>query len=71
VSQYPEHGFVISREEARDLGLRIDTAENHPRWSKLKSLDTIISWKERRSFLKVFDDKELEIDASEDIDDAE
>jgi hypothetical protein len=38
VKDYPAHEFIISRDEARDLGLPIEDAETHPRWASLKRI---------------------------------
>lgn len=38
VKEYPAHGYVISRDEARNLGLEIKAAEHHPRWREIKAL---------------------------------
>jgi hypothetical protein len=65
VSAYPEHGFVISRDEARRLGLVVGDAENHPRWPKLKSLNTLIYTQGKPTFLEVFEDWELDSDENQ------
>lgn len=38
VSEYPAHGFVISRSEAKSLGLPVRPSEEHPRWRDMKAL---------------------------------
>jgi hypothetical protein len=38
VKGYPEHGCIIDRKEAKVLGLPIENAEDHPRWSALYAL---------------------------------
>ena len=35
---YSEHGFVVSRGEARSLGLPINPLESHPRWPQMRKL---------------------------------
>lgn len=69
VSEYPEHGFVISRDEASELGLQVGKAEDHPRWSKLKNLNTMICWGQGGTLLKVFADGELDENEGDSIDD--
>lgn len=44
VNNYPTHGYIISRDEARELGLPIIDAEKHPRWNEIKE--------RHRNFLK-------------------
>lgn len=36
VNHYPAHGFIISMEDARELGLPIRSAEEHPHWGAIK-----------------------------------
>lgn len=36
VKDYPVHEFVISRDEAKSLGLPVEFAENHPNWNLIK-----------------------------------
>jgi hypothetical protein len=36
IEEYPAHEFVISRDEARGLGLHIGEAEQHPHWGVIK-----------------------------------
>jgi hypothetical protein len=38
VNHYPVHEFVISRTEAKQLGLPITEAERHPHWAEIKEL---------------------------------
>lgn len=33
VKEFPTHGYVIGRDEAEKLGLTVEPAERHPRWS--------------------------------------
>lgn len=37
IEAYPEHGCIIDRQEAADLGLPIANAEEHPRWIEINS----------------------------------
>jgi hypothetical protein len=67
VSEYPEHGFVISRDEASALGLQVANAEDHPRWAKFKSLNTLVSWKRKETFVRVLSDDELDKDDEDDV----
>jgi Serine dehydrogenase proteinase len=71
VSEYPEHGFVISRGEANELGLMIGEAEKHPRWMKFKSLNTIVCWKQGESFLEVVRDCDLDKENEQSGDDSD
>jgi hypothetical protein len=38
IRDYPAHGFVISRDEARGLGLPVEDIENYPRHQEVKKL---------------------------------
>ncbi len=38
VEEYPVHGYIISRDEAEELGLPISPAEMYPRWDLVKAL---------------------------------
>lgn len=38
VNEYPTHGFVISPQEARALGLLVVDARSHPRWTAIKAM---------------------------------
>ncbi len=59
VKEYPAHGYVISRGEARDLGLEIEDAELHPRWQQIKNLHRISRQRET-SFIQILSDLILE-----------
>ncbi|MGH9957727.1 MAG: SDH family Clp fold serine proteinase [Pyrinomonadaceae bacterium] len=59
VSEYPVHEFIISREEARELGLPVYYAESHPRWSSIKSLYDVPR-EEGSTLLTIIPDSEIE-----------
>lgn len=65
VSKYPEHGFVISRDEAISLGLGIKNAESHPRWLQFKELNRITYAQHRETHLEIIEDSELDKDEKE------
>lgn len=59
VTDYPAHGYVISREEARKLGLSVDEAERHPRWTFMRQLHRKFL-DDKSSFLFVVNDRDLD-----------
>jgi hypothetical protein len=38
IRTYPSHEYVISRDEARDLGLPVENIESYPRWQNVKTV---------------------------------
>lgn len=59
IEEYPEHGYVISRDEAKRLGLPVQMAEAHPRWGLVQSMHAK-AVEERRNFVFVFSDAKLD-----------
>lgn len=59
VKDYPAHEFVISRDEAKELGLPIFNADTHPRWEVMKTLYDMPR-EEGNSMFCVYTDAELE-----------
>src|SRR5262249_15952241 len=58
ISHYPAHEFVISRNEARDLGLPVEKLEAYPRKQALKTIyDDFIESEE--TDIRVLDDLAL------------
>lgn len=62
VSEYPAHGFVISRAEAETLGLPVRPADKHPRWDFIRGLHQQAEGEEK-SFVFVVHDSALDADA--------
>jgi hypothetical protein len=59
VNHYPAHEFVISRDEARSLGLPVENAETYFRWGQIKRVyDTFVEGDQ--SLIGLFADSELE-----------
>lgn len=58
VNNYPTHGYVISREEARELGLPVLDAETHPRWQEIKEIHRNFM-KQGETHLRVIEDAEF------------
>lgn len=59
ISDYPTHEFVICREEAADLKLPIESAEQHPDWPVIAQLHRQAS-QGPRNLLEVFTQKEVD-----------
>lgn len=66
VKEYPAHGYVISRDEARKLGLVVDDAETHPRWEAIRATHHLFK-KRRTSVLQVIPDSLLDRTAKEKV----
>ncbi len=62
VSEYPAHEFIISRDEARELGLPVFDADEHPQWQKIKSFYSKYL-KSKRPMVCVIDDAKLNLPA--------
>jgi len=61
IKDYPTHGFVISRTEAKQLDLPIEDAEtNYNRWQRVKSLYEF-SYQEGQTIVTVLLDSDLDI----------
>jgi hypothetical protein len=60
VKQYPSHGYVISRIEAKNLGLPIRVAENHPRWSRIKTFHKNYESSGPKSLILALNDSSLD-----------
>jgi hypothetical protein len=59
VNDYPTHGFVISRNEARALGLPVEKAESHPRWDKIQEIyEQFLEGKQ--PFIRIIRDESLD-----------
>ena len=59
VDHYPDHGYVIDREEARELGLPITYAEAHPRWNTISKIFTKL-YIDEESLCAVYPDKNFD-----------
>lgn len=60
VKDYPTHGFIISRAEAKSLGLPVKCAvQDYSRWQHVKALYAI-SYEKVRTIVDVFLDSELD-----------
>jgi hypothetical protein len=57
VQDYPAHEFIISRDEAKTLGLPVAKAEEHPRWEYMKE---IYDAPREESFICIVGDAELQ-----------
>jgi hypothetical protein len=70
VKDYPTHGFVISRNEAKELGLPVKWAEkDYNRWQQVKDLFAY-SCIRQQTIVATFDDSDL-AELSESIEQAE
>ena len=66
VNHYPAHGFVISRTEARDeLGLPIESAEDHPRWLKVKEFHSNFEQSDEDDLVMAMTDIQFDAQPSE------
>lgn len=60
VEDYPEHGFVIGRDEALKLGLPIKNAEDHPHWQLAQKLLSV-AIADKKTVVAVYTDAELDV----------
>jgi hypothetical protein len=60
VNGYPSHNFIISRNEARELGLPVVDAEAHPRWQYVQKFFDLSSMIKEKSLIFVAKDADLE-----------
>ncbi len=58
VRNYPDHSFVISRDEARNFGLPIENAESYFRWDYVEAFHDNFR-ENRRSRITMISDVEL------------
>lgn len=61
VKDYPAHGFVISRDEAKRLGLPIRNAEELPRWNQIRDLHDTFRGSGRAAFILALSDASLAV----------